>query len=47
VRRMFAAVGNRVEALHRRAIGGLELGGLESGEWRVLSAADLISLSSW
>ena len=46
VRRMFAAVGNRVEALHRHAIGGLELGGLEDGQWRVLTAADLISLSS-
>lgn len=40
VRRMFAAVGNRVKALHRRAVGGLELDGLESGQWRVLSTAD-------
>ena len=46
VRRMFAAVGNRVDALHRRAVGGLELDGLESGQWRVLSTADLITLSS-
>ena len=46
VRRMFAAVGNRVEALHRRAVGGLELDGLESGQWRVLSAADLSRLFS-
>lgn len=46
VRRMFAAAGNRVEALHRRAVGGLELDGLESGQWRVLSAADLSRLFS-
>ena len=46
VRRMFAAVGNRVETLHRCAVGGLELDGLASGEWRVLSTADLVSLSS-
>lgn len=36
VRRMFAAVGNHVDALHRRAVGPLELGGLASGAWRVL-----------
>ncbi len=35
-RRMFAAVGNHVEALHRSRIGGLELGSLPSGEWRIL-----------
>ena len=46
VRRMFAAVGNRVDALHRRAVGGLELDGLESGQWRVLSTADLSRLFS-
>jgi 16S rRNA pseudouridine516 synthase len=40
VRRMFVAVGNHVEALHRSRIGGLELGGLAAGEWRVLDAAD-------
>lgn len=36
VRRMFAAVGNHVEALHRSRIGGLGLGNLPSGEWRML-----------
>jgi 16S rRNA pseudouridine516 synthase len=41
VRRMFAAVGNHVEALHRRRIGGLELGTLASGHWRVLDASDI------
>lgn len=44
VRRMFAAVGNHVEALHRRAIGGLELGDLETGKWRALTAPDLSQL---
>ena len=44
VRRMFAAVGNHVEALHRRRIGGLDLGTLASGRYRVLDAADLEAL---
>ncbi|MCI4568410.1 pseudouridine synthase [Lysobacter sp. CFH 32150] len=41
VRRMFAAVGNHVTALHRSRIGGLELGDLPSGDWRALDAGDL------
>lgn len=44
VKRMFAAVGNRVESLHREAIGGLELRGLAEGEWRLLSAEELTRL---
>lgn len=40
-RRMFAAVGNHVEALHRSRIGGLDLGDLPAGRWRVLEACDL------
>lgn len=44
VRRMFAAVGNHVEALHRSRVGGLALGDLPSGEWRVLGADDLEQL---
>ena len=36
VRRMFAAVGNHVEALHRSAIGGLTLGDLAPGAWRAV-----------
>jgi len=40
VRRMFAAVGNRVEALHRSRVGALELGGLPEGEWRQLDVAE-------
>lgn len=41
VRRMFAAVGNHVEALHRSRIGGLTLGELEPGKWRPLDAAEV------
>lgn len=44
VRRMFAAVGNHVEALHRSRIGGLTLGTLPEGEWRLLDASDLDTL---
>ena len=40
VRRMFAAVGNHVTALHRAAIGGLDLGDLPAGEWRLLDPLD-------
>jgi 16S rRNA pseudouridine516 synthase len=41
VRRMFAAMGNHVEALHRSQVGGLVLGDLPAGQWRVLDASDL------
>lgn len=41
VRRMFAAAGNRVAALHRERIGSLELGNLTPGEWRMLSTDEL------
>lgn len=41
VRRMFAAAGNHVEALHRSAVGGLNLGNLASGEWRLLDDRDV------
>jgi 16S rRNA pseudouridine516 synthase len=40
VRRMFAAVGNHVEALHRPQVGGLALDALEAGQWRVLDEDD-------
>jgi len=39
-RRMFAAVGNHVETLHRSHVGGLDLGDLPAGEWRLLDEAD-------
>ena len=42
VKRMIAAVGNRVEALHRSSIGGLELpSDLPAGQWRWLTRQDL------
>jgi 16S rRNA pseudouridine516 synthase len=44
VRRMFAAVGNHVEQLHRSRVGGLTLGALEPGKWRALDDADLAKL---
>lgn len=44
VRRMFAAVGNHVHTLHRLSIGGLDLGELASGKWRVLDEADMARL---
>lgn len=40
VRRMFAAVGNHVDALHRSAVGGLALGGLPEGEWRAIDEGE-------
>ncbi|MDP3587337.1 MAG: rRNA pseudouridine synthase, partial [Sulfuricurvum sp.] len=36
VRRMFAAVGNHVTALHRSRIGDLTLGDLKEGEYQIL-----------
>ncbi len=45
VKRMVAAAGNRVDALHREAVGDLVLpGDLKPGEWRWLSADDLNKL---
>ncbi|QEY58072.1 pseudouridine synthase [Pseudomonas sp. C27(2019)] len=42
VRRMFAAVGNKVEKLHREQIGALKLDAdLAPGEYRVLSAEEI------
>jgi len=41
VRRMFAAVGNHVESLHRSRVGGLTTGDLPPGQWRLLDAADV------
>ena len=44
VRRMFAAVGNHVQTLHRSRIGGLGLGDLAPGQWRTLDGSDLQAL---
>ncbi|WP_096702828.1 pseudouridine synthase [Magnetospirillum sp. 15-1] len=41
VKRMFAAVGNHVEHLHRAAIGGLSLGDLPQGQWRPLTQDEI------
>jgi 16S rRNA pseudouridine516 synthase len=46
IRRMFAAVGNHVETLHRVLVGELRLAELAPGEWRVLSAAEVSALWS-
>ena len=47
VKRMVAAVSNRVEALHRSQIGGLRLPvDLMPGQWRWLSAQDLASIAT-
>ncbi len=40
VRRMFAAVGNHVDALHRVAMADLSIGDLAPGAWRVISDAE-------
>lgn len=45
VKRMFAAVGNRVEGLHRGSIGTVSLDqGLAPGEWRFLRDEELLAL---
>ena len=45
VRRMFAACGNHVTALHRASIGGLVLpDDLQPGEWRVATAEEMGAL---
>lgn len=45
VKRMVAAAGNRVDALQRIALGGLQLpADLAPGEWRWLEAADFAAL---
>ena len=47
VKRMVAAVGNRVEALHRSRIGGVALpADLAPGQWRWLSAAELVAVQT-
>jgi 16S rRNA pseudouridine516 synthase len=44
VRRMFAAVGNHVDALHRSAVGGLTLGDLPEGQWRELEPDEVATI---
>lgn len=47
VRRMFAAAGNHVTALHRTSIGGLALGDLPAGKWRVLDGDEVARIFGW
>jgi 16S rRNA pseudouridine516 synthase len=45
VRRMFAAVGNHVEALHRDRVGALDLpADLEPGRYRLMTAGDIAAV---
>ena len=45
VRRMFAATGNHVVALHRDRVGGLDLpGDLEPGQYRMLGPAEIAAI---
>ncbi len=45
VKRMFAAVGNKVVGLHRESIGAIELDpDLASGEWRYLTEQEIASV---
>ncbi|WRH62016.1 MAG: 16S rRNA pseudouridine(516) synthase [Fuscovulum sp.] len=42
VRRMFAATGNHVDALHRESLGGLSLpGAMAPGDWRLLTQQEI------
>ena len=44
IRRMAKAVGLRVTALRRVAVGGVSLGGLQSGRWRELTPQQVRAL---
>jgi len=44
VRRMWAALGNHVQTLHRERMGSLDLAGLNEGSWRVLEPAEQAQL---
>jgi 16S rRNA pseudouridine516 synthase len=44
VKRMIAAVGNRVEGLHRASMGSLTLGDLPVGKWRWVTADEVAAL---
>jgi 16S rRNA pseudouridine516 synthase len=45
VKRMFGAVGNRVESIHRVTIGSFALeDSLVAGQWRILTPEDLLAL---
>lgn len=44
IRRMFAALGNHVETLHRFKLGGLELGPIEEGKYVVLNDHEVMTI---
>lgn len=46
VRRMFAALGNHVETLHRSHFGALALDGVEPGQWRLLTQEERQALGA-
>jgi 16S rRNA pseudouridine516 synthase len=46
VRRMFAAAGNHVEALHRSGFGPMTLDGLPEGSWRALTSQEIEALKA-
>jgi 16S rRNA pseudouridine516 synthase len=46
LRRMFAAVGNHVTALHRLQLGPLALGHLPVATWRILDPNEVASLAA-
>lgn len=45
VKRMFAAVGNKVVGLHREQIGDIKLADLPAGQWRALTSAEVALFS--
>jgi pseudouridine synthase len=47
VRKMFDAIGHRVMKLRRVAVGTLELGSLDTGEWRYLSGKEVRELQAY
>lgn len=44
IRRMFAAIGNHVEALHRFKLGGLELGETKEGTYKILEDDKILKI---
>lgn len=44
VKRMCAAAGNRVESIHRTAVGPVKLGDLPEGAWRFLTPEEITAL---
>jgi 23S rRNA pseudouridine2605 synthase len=42
VRRLFASIGHEVMRLKRVGLGGLELGSVEPGQWRNVTAAEIV-----